>query len=146
MKKLLIALGLAIALSAPVCGGMTANAEVLYLPTTNYSQRAAEKGIPSSVRVETTDSEDFYRYTNYRFNLHTWVPVFLDQVQPPTNGDGCTFRNEDGTVVFSVSGFHRYPGYSIDSAYERESDSSITYNPWGKLVCSFWCKKWECLL
>lgn len=42
MKKLLIVLGLAIALSAPVCGIMTANAEVLYLPTANYSQRAAE--------------------------------------------------------------------------------------------------------
>lgn len=132
MKKRLIVIGLTAALSASVCGVMTANAEVLYLPTANYSQRAAEKGIPSSVRVETTDSEDFYRYNNYRFNLHSWVPVFLDQVRPPVNGDGCSFRNNDGSVALSVSGFHRYPGYSIDSAYERESDSSITYKTRGE--------------
>lgn len=132
MKKRLIVIGLAAALSASVCGVMTANAEVLYLPTANYSQRAAERGIPSSVRVETTDSEDFYRYNNYRFNLHTWVPVFLDQVRPPVNGDGCLFKNEDGTVALAVSGGHQYPRYTIDDYYDREIDSSITYKTRGE--------------
>lgn len=132
MKKLLITLGLAAALSAPVCGVMTVNAEVLYLPTANYSQLAAEKGIPSSVQVETTDSEDFYRYNNYRFNLHTWVPVFLDQVHPPANGDGCLFKNEDGTVALAVSGSLQYPRHTIDDDYEREIDSSITYKTRGE--------------
>ena len=64
MKKRLIVIGLAAALSASVCGVMTANAEVLYLPTANYSQRAAERGIPSSVRGDPTDYEDFYGYNN----------------------------------------------------------------------------------
>lgn len=132
MKKRLIALGVAAAFSASACGIMTANAEVLYLPTANYSQLAAQKGIPSSVRVETTDSEDFYRYTNYRFNLHTWVPVFLDQVRPPVNGDGCSFQNDDGSVALVVSGSHRYPRYTIDDDYEREIDSSITYKTRGE--------------
>jgi len=132
MKKRLIVIGLAAALSAPVCGVMTVNAEVLYLPTANYCQEAAEKGIPSSVRVETTDSEDFYRYNNYRFNLHTWVPVFLDQVCPPVNGDGCLFKNEDGTVALAVSGGHQYPRYTIDDYYDREIDSSITYKTRGE--------------
>lgn len=115
-----------------LCGSMVADAEVLRLPTANYSQRAVELGIPSSVPVETTDSEDFYRYTNYRFNVHTWVPVFLDQVYPPTNGDGCTFKNEDGSVVLAAGGFHRYPGYNIDSAYDGETDTSITYKTRGE--------------
>ncbi len=132
MKKRLIALGIAAAFSASACGVITANAEVLYLPTANYNQLAAQKGIPSSVRVETTDSEDFYRYTNYRFNLHTWVPVFLDQVRPPANGDGCLFKNEDGTVVLAVSGGHQYPRHTIDDDYEREIDSSITYKARGE--------------
>lgn len=132
MKKLLITLGVAAEISASACGVMTANAEVLYLPTANYSQLAAQKGIPSSVRVETTDSEDFYLYTNYRFNLHTWVPVFLDQVRPPANGDGCLFKNEDGTVALAVSGSHQYPRHTIDDDYEREIDSSITYKTRGE--------------
>lgn len=132
MKKLLITLGVAAVISASACGVMTANAEVLYLPTANYSKRAAEKGIPSSVRVETTDSEDFYRYNDYRFNLHSWVPVFLDQVRPPVNGDGCSFRNNDGSVALVVSGSHRNPRYTIDDDYEREIDSSITYKTRGE--------------
>ena len=91
MKKRLIVIGLAAALSAPVCGVMTVNAEVLYLPTANYSQLAAQKGIPSSVRVETTDSEDFYLYTNYRFNLHSWVPWIVPILDEH-------FTSEDWTV------------------------------------------------
>jgi hypothetical protein len=126
MKKALI-LGILL-----LCGGMAAQAEVIHIPTVNYNQRAAELRIPSSVAVETTDSEDFYSYTNWKYRVHTWVPVFLDQVTPTTMEDGCTFRNADGTVTLSAGGLPTWPGNTVENSYYNENDSSITYRARGE--------------
>lgn len=78
------------------CAAMGVNAEQvhLYSPTANWGRE------PGSIVVYTTESEDFYRYNNGRFNVHSWVPKILDVPMLPVNGDGCRFQNEDRIVTF----------------------------------------------
>ena len=78
-----------------------------------------------------TDSDQFHRYSNGRFHIHTWVPDFMEKAYLPANGDGCTFKSRDGSVVLSVSGSYMIPGQNIDDAYGRETDPTITYKARG---------------
>lgn len=84
-----------------------------------------------AVASEPVDSDQFHRYSNGRFHIHTWVPDFMDRAFLPVNGDGCTFKSRDGSVVLTVSGSYRVSGENIDDAYGREIDPTITYRARG---------------
>ena len=72
-------------------------ADEVHIPTTTWS----EKGY---VKVFTTDSSNFYRYLNPRFNYRVFVPACITKAQLPVNGDGVFFVNDDRTVRFTPSG------------------------------------------
>ena len=84
-----------------------------------------------AVASEPVDSDQFHRYSNSRFHIHTWVPDFMEKAYLPANGDGCTFKNRDGSVVLSVSGSYMIPGETVNDAYGRETDPTITYRARG---------------
>lgn len=121
MKKSIV-LGILLA-----CATIGVNAEQvrLYSATANWGR---ETGY---VIVYTTESEDFYRYNNGRFNVHSWVPTILNVPMLPVNGDGCQFQNGDGTVTLVVSGSN-YIGESPEEAIARKTDPSITYKEAGE--------------
>lgn len=121
MKKLLIALGLAAALSASVF------AEDIYIPNQWRNGGYAH--------VTTTDYSDFYYFHNGRFNIRTYVPSCVTKAYLPVNSDGAIFENDDGSVKFRASGSYVSPNITINdffaSTVKSFGDNPISFSSSG---------------
>ena len=121
MKKFLIVLGLAVALSAPTF------AEEVYIPNQWKNGGYA--------CVITTESPDFYSFHNGRFNIRTYIPSCVTKAYLPANSDGAIFENDDGSVRFRASGSYVGPRFNINDyfawAIKSFGDNPISFSSSG---------------
>ena len=121
-KALAISAAILLSVSSMAC------AEDVYIPNTSRNGMQYAK-------LVTTDSSNFYKYTNGRFAFSSYVPTCMTSASLPVNSDGAFFRNDVGTVTLTVSGGFNVLQYDAKWFYEnavsRLGYGNISYGNYG---------------